>query len=284
MKKTYKFELPQNKEVEISNTRVEDGKLFVEVEFKERFEPKDGDFLVGNTGIFICKIGEKDNQIYAYAGIDNGKVCVDVEGIIWNLRSNCRYATTEEKAAFLERLEKGFHKKWNPEKKCLEDIYIPKFGDIIKFVNHNTPFKRDYLICIYPDTSDPLILYKRDFFNIANLDLDGNLSFHCANFFDRETKVYPASESEKQELFEKLAEVGKRWNPENKKLENIRWIPKNGGIYWYVTEDLVVAETRFSDINNADIFKVKCNNCFKTQEAAQKVVDQIKEIFKNSEV
>lgn len=45
MKKTYKFELPQNKELKSANTRVEDGKLFVDVEFQEKFDPKDGDFL-----------------------------------------------------------------------------------------------------------------------------------------------------------------------------------------------------------------------------------------------
>lgn len=45
MKKTYKFELPQNKELKSANTRVEDGKLFVDVEFQEKFDPKDGDFI-----------------------------------------------------------------------------------------------------------------------------------------------------------------------------------------------------------------------------------------------
>lgn len=122
MEKTYKFILPQNKEVQSTKVRVENGEVFVDVEFKEQLQPKDGDFLVSNTGIFICKIGEKDNHLYAYAGEDNNKVCIDVDGMIWALRSRIRYATPEEKAAFLERLEKECHKRWNAETKQLEDI------------------------------------------------------------------------------------------------------------------------------------------------------------------
>lgn len=282
MKKTYKFELPQNKEVEISNTRVEDGKLFVEVEFKERFEPKDGDFLVGNTGIFICKIGEKDNQIYAYAGVDNGKVCVNVEGIIWNLRSNCRYATTEEKAAFLERLEKGFHKKWNPEKKCLEDIYIPKFGDIVRIdYPDNNEHKRQYVISIFPDKEVPNTSVNY-FFDICKIDMDGNLFFEgeaCYNY----GYVSPASESEKQELFKKLEKLGIRWNSETKKFEDIRW--RAGQLCEYYSIDFNYTIKRYVESFSIEDFKRYTNgNYFRTPEAAQKVADQIKDIFKKSKV
>lgn len=125
MNKTYKFILPQNKEVENTNIRIENGEVFVDVEFKEKFEPKDGDFLVSSYGkVFIYSENPaKDNSTYsAYCG----------EGRIGNLhtefsyqwinKKGCRFATPEEKAAFLERLEKECYKRWNAEKKCLEDI------------------------------------------------------------------------------------------------------------------------------------------------------------------
>ena len=45
MKKTYKFMIPQNKEVESTKVRVENGEMFVDVEFKERLDPKDGSYF-----------------------------------------------------------------------------------------------------------------------------------------------------------------------------------------------------------------------------------------------
>lgn len=91
-----------------------------------------------------------------------------------------------------------------------------------------------------------------------------------------------ASESEKQELFDKLAEVGKRWNSETKQLEDIRWKPKDGDMYYFVNLDCSIAYTRFSDGSLIDRKRAEANNCFKVEENAQKVADQIKEIFKNS--
>lgn len=38
--------------------------------------------------------------------------------------------------------------------------------------------------------------------------------------------ITPASAKEKQELFDKLAEAGKKWNPETKQLEDIQWRAK----------------------------------------------------------
>lgn len=138
MKKTYKLELPQNKELKSANTRVEDGKLFVDVEFQEKFDPKDGDFLYcKDCGVFICRGNSPyEGSLRAYIGINRGGELVEQPELFlnttyWCWMGDCRYATPEEKAAFLEKLEKKCHKKWNPEKKCLEDIYIPKFGDIV---------------------------------------------------------------------------------------------------------------------------------------------------------
>lgn len=54
MKKTYKNQLLKGMEVESTNVRVENGEVVVDVELKEKFHPKDGDFLVDNDGdVFI---------------------------------------------------------------------------------------------------------------------------------------------------------------------------------------------------------------------------------------
>lgn len=277
MKKSYKNNLPKELEVLGVGVRVENGELIVDVEFKKKFDPKDGDFLVSNTGIFICKIGEKDNNLYAYAGEDNGKVCVDVEGMIWALRSNCRYAISEEKSAFLERLEKECNKRWNAEKKCIEDIYVPKYGDIVKVYTRIRKYKRNYMICIYPNKE---FCGDNDFFEPPYISLNGNLILDdTAGSIN--SIISPALESEKKELFDKLAEVGKRWNPETKKLENIRWRAKKRESYYIINGLLDVVGEFAGAFPYEDVLHER-GNYFRTPEAAQKVAEQIKDIFKNS--
>lgn len=124
MEKTYKFELPQSKEVESTKVRVEDGIMFVDVKFKERFEPKEGDFCVSDTGlIFIVhntyNVG-KQIRAFSYIGeSDNNKEIF--KNLTYTI-NNGRFATPEEKADFLARLEKECGKRWNPETKTLEQI------------------------------------------------------------------------------------------------------------------------------------------------------------------
>lgn len=125
MKKTYKNQLPKNMEVQNTNVRIENGQMFVEVEFKERFEPKDGDFLSTKDGrAFIYNNKYTSVQYGAYCGIDiyNDIIISDCNLPGWTGKEDCRYATPEEKASFLERLEKECHKRWNAETKQLEDI------------------------------------------------------------------------------------------------------------------------------------------------------------------
>lgn len=188
MKKRYKFQLPQNKEVKGTNVRVENGEILVDVEFEEKFEPKDGDFLVScRGGIFICSITKSTwNSYGAYCGVNSlGDIIISENHsmFLWTPKDGSRYATEQEKAEFLERLEKELHK---------------------------------------------------------------------------------------------------RWNAETKQLENIRWMPKAGDIYWFISYGGDVGRTAFSEIDFFDRSRISANNCFKTKEAAQPYAEQIKEILKNS--
>ena len=92
----------------------------------------------------------------------------------------------------------------------------------------------------------------------------------------------PATDDEKQRLFDALAKEGKRWNAEEKRIEDLpRWRAKLGDFYFYIEEMLGIgchAETK-DDIDNSFYTS---GNYFKTREAAEKVAGQIREIFKNS--
>lgn len=72
MKKIYKNQLPKNMEVSSTNVRVENGEVIVDVEFKEKFEPKDGDFLTSSKGeifIYSDKQPNVEGSCCSYCGL-----------------------------------------------------------------------------------------------------------------------------------------------------------------------------------------------------------------------
>lgn len=287
MEKTYRNKLPNDVVVNNTLVQIENGELIVTVTFDKPFMPKDGDFLVGAMGnVFIYSDKDAvDKDICSsycgiYAGDNNGSIST-IFSNNWTYREGCRYATPTEKSAFLERLEREYHKSWNPEKKCLEDIYVPKFGDIVKVILddiNNNSYKRNYMICIYPNKN---FSETNRFFNPPFLSLNGRLILNDTGGSKYCNSIILASESEKQELFDKLAEVGKRWNPETKQLEDIRWRAKKREEYYTINGALDVVGEFAGACPYEDVLHER-GNYFRTPEAAQKVADQIKELFKNS--
>lgn len=274
MKKKYVNNLPNGKEVIGTEVSVEDGKLVVEVEFEDEFDPNDGDFLVSKYGkVFIYSKKNPDNSfVYsAYCGVRrNDVISIDFSNM-WTQRKGCRFATPEEKSAFLERLDKEFHKTWNAEKKCLEDVYVPKDGDF----------------CV---VNDCVFIYKKEsrFTTLngyyAGIDCDGDISINiyelagCGRVTD---KIRPATDEEKNHFLDRLKnELGKKWNQNTKKLEDIRWTPKKGDKYFFIDCFGIIQCT--INLAAVDSFRIETNNCFKTEEAAQPYADKFKEILKNS--
>ena len=133
MEKTYKFALPKNQEVERTQVRVENGNVYVDVKFKERFQPEDGDFLVSSNGkVFIYREERAiDKLVYGcYCGVDRLDIIHTELSNNWTQKAGCRFATSAEKGVFLAQLEKECNKRWNPETKTLEPIrWRAKIGE-----------------------------------------------------------------------------------------------------------------------------------------------------------
>lgn len=256
-------------------------------DFKEKklvdvIRPKPGDFVIScNNTMFIflskekglyCGIYDMKNQFGQHSKYST---CIKVASM-----AEFRYATEEEKKEYLDFIKQKFNQVWNPEKLCFEDAYVPKFGDIVCIEHPDVEdYSRQYVISIFPNKEIPN-KSKSGFFDIACIDMEGRLRLNTEAYYNH-GYVREATIAEKQELFNKLAEAGKRWNPEKKQIEDIRWRAKEGENYWYIHETAVLKETeRETNINN-DLRYMR-NNYFRTPEAAQKVADQIKEIFKNS--
>lgn len=123
-------------EVTSTSVRVENGNVFVDIELKEKFEPKDGDFVVTNNGcIFIYNSNYsglcKENSSGFHVGVDAfGDIVINDGGVFSRPE---RLATEQEKSTFLKRIEKELNKKWNPETKKLEDFkpVIRTYQDLI---------------------------------------------------------------------------------------------------------------------------------------------------------
>lgn len=141
MKKKYRNKLPKGAEVQGYIAHIENGEIIVEVELKDKFLPKNGDFCISDTGmIFIFKSMEDLYNVSSYAGTNNYDRIS--ERCIYSI-SNGRYATPKEKADFLKRLEGEKHLRWNAEKKCLENIrWKPNNGDYYFFVDSDGRIKR----------------------------------------------------------------------------------------------------------------------------------------------
>ena len=154
----------------------------------------------------------------------------------------------------------------------IEKKYMPKDGDIV---------------CRNICNDDNIVIY-------AGTDKDGVIATYAALYGHRLQTVRcekgwgctyeyrPATETEKQRLFDALAKDGKRWNAETKQIEDLpRWRAEENESYYYVDLSFNVKKTDelrcYGDNNLYD-----AGNYFRTREAAEKVASQIRGIFKNS--
>ena len=160
--------------------------------------------------------------------------------------------------------------------------YDPKDGDFIFVKSRLKPYVTKYSYIgifhdiIKDDGCSPILLMY------ASLKDESRLV--CGNSiepYNNAEYIRPATEAEKKLLIDKLAEVNKRWNAEKKCLEDVRWRAKKGELYRWVSADGYVKEST-DEHGECDNCYYKSGNYFKTEEAAEKVAEQIREIFKNS--
>ena len=188
MNKTYKIQLPRNKEAQNIRTNIKDGTIEVEVELNEKWELKDGEIYYTNTD----------------------------------------YA---------------------------EYIFITK-----KILS-------DHI-------ATDIMLRDKEYLSVG-FDFD---------IFKEKTNLFrPATDSEKQLLFDALANEGKMWDSEKKVVVDLpRWRAERDCRYYYIKNcDATIHpgdDNRFEVDNNL----YESGNYFKTKEAAERVAEQIREIFKNS--
>ena len=94
--------------------------------------------------------------------------------------------------------------------------------------------------------------------------------------------VRHATEEEKQKLFDAMAKDGKRWNAEEKRVEDIktkRWRAKIGSNYWFLDASTnPVCENDYLSVD--DTSRYYSGNYFKTEEQAEAAAKKIKDFLK----
>lgn len=235
MKKQYKIQLPKGKKVTMTNVDFENGVMTVNVEL-EKDDSNIWYKMIQEYGESIC--GKK---VQKYEPKDGDFVKIEQEGKLY----------------FTPDLGIGYSEK------------EPSIG-IFKSIEMNKG--KELLFCyitLIRDSQSEVLLPLEHEGHTYSVGEVSNL------------KVSPATEEEKKLLIEKLAEVGKRWNEEKKCLEDVRWRAKKGELYHWVSADGYVKEST-DDHGECDNCYYKSGNYFKTEEAAEKIAEQIRNIFKNS--
>ena len=154
--------------------------------------------------------------------------------------------------------------------------YEPKDGDFVYVkagYEHIAIFKKEVGEDMYVHANSNMSL------SVPNIIVYDSTPLCCIGDIK---EIRPATEAEKKLLIDKLAEVGKRWNKEDKTIEDVRWRAKEGGEYYYVITTYYLVEQTFDRYSSIDDNFYKSGNYFKTREAAEKTAEQIRNIFKNS--
>lgn len=118
-------------------------------------------------------------------------------------------------------------------------------------------------------------------FSVSKIIIDDSRPLCCIQDL---REIRPTTEREKKILIDQLAKVNKRWNPNTKQIEDVRWRAKEGEPYSYLLfgdADILVTTTTDKRVYKDDE-RFNSGNYFKTEEAAEKVAEQIRDIFKNS--
>ena len=160
----------------------------------------------------------------------------------------------------------------------LKEKWEPRDGDIC-FVRTTNSY-----ISVFKSKDRNRIHTYIDFCVSCNLLID--TKDDCLCFTTDAEEFRPATDCEKQLLFDALAKEGKMWDAQKKAVVDLpRWRAKKGEEYCMVIvspSDIKIFNHEKTDNHSLRESFVLKENQFKTLQAAERVAEQIREIFKNS--
>lgn len=149
--------------------------------------------------------------------------------------------------------------------------FEPKDGDVVAYLNDGKP-----TIYIYKGGHR----YNTSFY-VAYSSIRNQCFLCTGGHLDMDrSDIRPATEEEKQKLFDKIKEEGYEFDFEKKGLVKLKWKPKEGEQFWLPL--YYAAPTTFSPIsslfnNVRDRMPLDKGWCFKTKEECQAFCDRLNE-------
>lgn len=152
----------------------------------------------------------------------------------------------------------------------LKEKWEPRDGEICYCCTKDAGWQ---FIIIYGDTRRPSAL------KAVKFGSKWEYSSHSTWKYDL---IRPAIDSEKQLLFDALAKEGRMWDAQKKAVVDLpRWRAEKGEPYFFVDPCWEVS-CDIDDRTSPHDSLYFGGNYFKTEEAAWKTIEKIREIFKNS--
>lgn len=242
-----------------------DNKIIFGCEESKFQEFKRGDILTDDDGWFwiFKEYSERGNYHYRYARwrpSDNDICFMDVYVVD---PKNPRYATPEQAQMLFDAIEKK-GKRWDAEKYEFVDIkYTPSVGDCVK-----TNYRGN--VCFFEVVEKTSKYIKPNVYISSQKEI--TTSEFGWNLLNREIIFTKIS---KEELQAEFKQCGYEYNFETHKAEKLRWKPKHEESYWFVSPSGKIRRSDWFDYE-LDFNRFNVNNCHKTEEAAQKFMDYMK--------
>lgn len=115
----------------------------------------------------------------------------------------------------------------------------------------------------------------------AGVNVDGNLLISKSSSGRWGCKILsPATEEERQLLFDKMKEQGLCWNAEEKQVEKLRWRAKKGEYYYHINADGFASTIKHTDYIT-DYYRYNFGNYFRTKGQTEEAAKRVQETLLN---
>ena len=275
------IKIPDNCEVTIK-----DGLINIEKSIQ------DGDFVFIES-TFYCYIiaifkshRSDDKSVHYYARVPCPKDYYNIAYNDWCTVEKIRKATEKEKETLINALMKE-NKYWDASSKSIK--IIPEKNKFYTITNKsgtideifiNKSFDLSFLTPVCLSVHASYSVNEKD----VLVDFEDNNTIVCTSYLSTFLSEYTIKEADPLEvetLLDAMIKEGYTWDFKNEKIVKINhfWQPSIGEHYYFISSDLTLVRNMYRD-SGFDRILQKNGSCFKTVEAAENCLEEIKKLYK----
>jgi len=132
------------------------------------------------------------------------------------------------------------------------------------------------------DKSHAIYIFKENISedcNIGYIGINNSQELRLSEYEWGNLIFRPATEEEKQKLFDKLAEEGLAWDAERKELVKLKWKPEVAEVFHFpiFSDELGKFVTDYQENDGTIFMSIERDWCFKTEQECQEFCDRLNE-------